>query len=252
VVGVGGSAKHRIWSAWRWVRSPRLCKAVPVELVLGVFALTVAALTLGLAARRILNLVSRLVFSRFIAVRGMVAFSVTRTDMVAEPATILDDRPVDTPKYHVRFEVGGPGAFDNVSVHLLGLPDPHEGGTSLVPPGLRYAMRAGDDPIDWTFTLPDPETASHAWVLVTWVRSHFDGTDSEAIAQRLDRNRLYEWRWYTEPTRFLRTGIRNLARRYPRRSTQKMRDMSLYGRWRRTASSSRFDMLGPADRPPPP
>jgi hypothetical protein len=222
-----------------------------VNLVLSVFGLTVVALTLVLGARRILNVISQLVFSRLIAVGGMIAFSVTRTDMVAKPAPILDDRPVATPEYHVRFEVGGPGVFDNVSVHLLGLPDRNEGGESVVPRGRRHTMIAGDDPIEWTFTLPDLEAASHAWVMVTWVRSHFEGTDSEAIAQRLNRERLYEWRWYTETTRFVRMGIRNLVRRYPRMSTQKMRDMSVYGRWRRTSSSRRVDMLGPADRPPP-
>jgi hypothetical protein len=209
-----------------------------VDLVLGVFALTVAALTLALGARRILGLVSQLVFSRFIAVRGMVAISVTRT----ASATL---------GYHVRFEVGGPGVFDNVSVRLLGVPNPDATGASLVPPEPRPTMRAGDEPIEWTFTLPDLEAASRTWLLVTWVRSHFDGTDSEAIAHWINRDQLYEWRWYTEATRFLRLGLRNLARRYPRRSPQAMRDMSLYGRWRRTTSGTRFDMRGPADSPPP-
>jgi hypothetical protein len=206
-----------------------------VDLVLGVFALTVAALTLALGARRIVNLASQLIFSRLIAVRGMVAFSVACADRA-------------TGEYRVRFGVGGPGVFDNVSVRLLGLPDPNAGGA---PPPPRFTMTAGDDPIEWAFTIPDLESASEAWVLVTWVRSHFDGTDPEAIAQRLVRNQLYEWRWYTESARLLRTGVRNLARRYPRGSTQKMRDMALYGRWRRTASGNAADMVGPADTPPP-
>ena len=210
-----------------------------MDLAWSVFALTVATLTLALGARRILNVVSQHAFSRLIAVRGLIAFSVTRTDIAA------------IPEYRVRFEVGGPAVFDNVSVHLVGLPAPTGGDGLPTLPELRPAMRVGDDPIEWTFALPDVAAASTAWILVTWVRSHFDGTDAEAIAQRLDRNQLYEWRWYTEPTRLVRTGIRNLARRYPHQSTQNLRDMALYGRWRRTTSGSRADLRGPADRPPP-
>lgn len=206
-----------------------------MQLVLSVFALTVATLTLVLAARRLLNLGSQLVFSRFIAVGGMVAFSAARTETV------------EALEHHVRFEVGGSGVFHNVAVHLLGLTE-SPNGEAAVPPPRRGTMSAGDDPIDWTFTVADP---SNAWVMVSWVRPYLEGIDSEAVAQRLNEDQLYEWRWYTEPTRFLRTGVRNLARRYPRRSTQAMRELSLYGRWRRTTSSSRIDMLGPADSPPP-
>jgi hypothetical protein len=209
-----------------------------VQLVLSVFALTVATLTLVLAARRLLNVGSQLVFSRFIAVGGMVAFSAGRTETV------------EAPQYYVRFEVGGSGVFHNVAVHLLGLSDSPDG-EAVVPPARRHTMSAGDDPIDWTFTVPDVKSAPNAWVMVSWVRPYLEGIDSEAVAQRLNEDQLYEWRWYTEPTRFLRTGVRNLARRYPRRSTQALRDLSLYGRWRRTTSSSRIDMLGPADGPPP-
>jgi hypothetical protein len=209
-----------------------------VQLVLSVFALTVATLTVVLAARRLLNLGSQLVFGRLIAVGGMVAFSAGPTEMV------------EAPQYHLRFEVGGSGVFHNVAVHLLGLTESPDG-EAPVPPARRHTMSAGDDPIDWTFTVPDVKSAPNAWVMVSWVRPYLEGIDSEAVAQRLNEDQLYEWRWYTEPTRFLRTGVRNLARRYPRRSTQALRELSLYGRWRRTTSSSRIDMLGPADSPPP-
>lgn len=209
-----------------------------MQLVLSVFALTVATLTLVLAARRLLNLGSQLVFSRLIAVGGMVAFSAGRTQTVG------------TPGYHVRFEVGGSGVFHNVAVQLLGLSESHDL-QAVVPPPPRHTMSAGDDPIDWNFTAPNIESTSNAWVMVSWVRPYLEGIDSEAVAQRLNDDQLYEWRWYTEPTRFLRTGVRNLARRYPRHSTQTMRELPLYGRWRQTTSSSRIDMLGPADSPPP-
>jgi hypothetical protein len=208
-----------------------------VQLVLSVFALTVATLTLLLAARRLLNLGSQLVYSRLFAVGGMAAFSAGRTETV------------EAPQYHVRFEVGGSGVFHNVAVRLHGLTESPDG-EAPVPPARRPTLSAGDDPIDWTFTVPDVKSASNAWVMVSWVRP-LEGIDSEAIAQRLNEDQLYEWRWYSEPTRFLRTGVRNLARRYPRRSTQTMRELSLYGKWRRTTSSSRIDMLGPADSPPP-
>jgi len=207
-----------------------------VQLVLSVFALTVATLTVILAARRLLDFGSQLVYARLVAVGGMVAFSSGRTESV------------EGPEYHVRFEVGGPGVFHNVTVDLLGLPEVAE---TPVSPAPRTTMSARDDPIDWTFTVPDGEAASDAWVMVSWIRSHFEGTDSEAIAQRLNDSQLYEWRWFTEPTRFVRTGIRHVARRYPRRSTRTMRELPLYGRWRRTTSSSPSDLIGPADSPPP-
>ena len=216
-----------------------VCKAWAVQQVaLSVFALTIATLTLILAARRLLHLGSQLVFSRLIAVGGMVAFSVERSQAAA------DD------EYTVRFEIGGPGVFHNVSVQLVGLTGVDLDHTP-VPPVRRHTMSAGDAPIEWTFTVPDPESADGAWILLTWVRPYLEGIDSEAIAQRLGQDQLYEWRWYSETTRYVRTGLQRLARRYPQRSPEKLRALPLYGRWRRTSSSSRIDMLGPADRPPP-
>lgn len=69
-----------------------------------VVALTVATFTMLLAARRILMVGGALVFSRYVAVGGLVAFSVTR----------------DGDEHRVRFEVGGPGVFHNVTVALFG------------------------------------------------------------------------------------------------------------------------------------
>ena len=203
------------------------------QLALSVFALTIATLTLILAGRRLLQLGSQLVFSRLIAVGGMVAFSVERTETG------------DSAQYTLYFEVGGPGVFHNVSVQLLGTAD------APAAPPVRHTMSAGDAPIDWTFSLADIESSSGAWVMVTWVRPYLEGIDSEAIAQQLDRDQLYEWRWYSETTRYVRTALQSLARRYPARSPLMLRELPLYGRWRRTSSSSRIDMLGPADRPPP-
>ncbi|CAN5680113.1 hypothetical protein BH11ACT6_BH11ACT6_28670 [soil metagenome] len=208
------------------------------QLALSVFALTIATLTLILAGRRLLHVGSQLVFSRLIAVGGMVAFSVERS---AAPADA---------EYRVRFEVGGPGVFHNVSVALLG-PTGAGFDPGPLPPARRHTMSAGDAPIEWTFTAPNVESVGEVWVLITWVRPYLEGIDSEAIAQRLGQDQLYEWRWYTETTRYVRTGVQSLARRYPRRSPEKLRTLPLYGRWRRTSSSSRIDMLGPADRPPP-
>ncbi len=102
---------------------------------------------------------SALVFSRYVAVGGLVAFSVTR----------------DGDDHRVRFEVGGPGVFHNVTVQLFGA----DGPASPVP---RHTMAAGDTPIEWTFALPD---AAQAWAMVTWVRPYLQGVESEALAQRL-------------------------------------------------------------------
>jgi hypothetical protein len=84
--------------------------------------------------------------------------------------------------------------------------------------------------------------------MVTWVRPYLQGVESEALAQGLQNGRLYEWRWYSETTRYVRTVIRFVARRW---SVQSMRELPLYGRWRRTSSNTSADLLGPANYPPP-
>lgn len=123
---------------------------------------------------------SALVFSRYVAVGGLVAFSVSRAG----------------DQYRVRFQVGGPGVFHNVTVRVFGADEP-------VAPAPRHTMAAGDAPIEWTFRLADP---GQAWVMVTWVWPYLQGVESEALAQRLAGGRLYEWRWYSETTRHVRTS----------------------------------------------
>lgn len=188
-----------------------------------VVAVTVATFTVLLAARRVLMAGSALVFSRYVAVGGLAAFSVAR----------------DGDAYRVRFEVGGPGVFHNVTVHLFGADGP-------VPPPVRHTMAAGDAPIEWTVALPD---AQDAWVMVTWVRPYLQGVESEALAQRLADGPLYEWRWYSETNRYVRAVIRFLARRWSGRES--LRELPLYGRWRRTSSHSDADLLGPGATAPP-
>ncbi|MDZ7884695.1 MAG: hypothetical protein U5N53_18220 [Mycobacterium sp.] len=193
-----------------------------MDLMWSVIALTVATFTVLLAARRILMVGSALVFSRYVAVGGLVAFTVTR----------------DGDEHRVRFEVGGPGVFHNVTVHLFGA-------DGVAPPAVRHTMAAGDAPIEWVFGLAD---ATQAWVMVTWVRPYLQGVESEALAQRLAGGRLYEWRWYSETSRYVRTVIRFLARRW---SWESLRELPLYGRWRRTSSNSEADLLGPGATAPP-
>jgi hypothetical protein len=206
---------------------------VRVDLVWGVIALTVATLTVLLAVRRFLVVGSGLVFSRYVAVGGLAAFSTDRDGAV----------------FHVRFEVGGPGVFHNVAVQLFGVPESSKG-AELDRPPLRHTMAAGDVPIEWTFRLPG-DAAERAWVMVTWVRPYLQGVESEALAQWLLTGRLYEWRWYSETTRYVRTVIRFAARRWSVPAGESMRELPLYGRWRRTSSNSSADLLGPAASPPP-
>ncbi len=206
-----------------------------VDLIWGVVALTVATLTVVLAVRRLVMVGSQLVFSRYVAVGGLVAFSTDRDD--------------STDVYRVRFEVGGPGVFHNVAVQLFGVPESGEG-SELERPALRHTMAAGDGPIEWTFRLPG-EAAERAWVMVTWVRPYLQGVESEALAQRLLTGRLYEWRWYSETTRYVRTAIRFVARRWWVPAGESTRELPLYGRWRRTSSNTSADLLGPAGSPPP-
>jgi hypothetical protein len=212
---------------------------VRVDLVWGVVALTVATLTVLLAGRRLFMVGSGIVFSRYVAVGGLVAFSVDRDSPDASDS--LDHR--------VRFEVGGPGVFHNVSVQLFGVPE-GAAGALLQPPAVQHTMAAGDSPIEWTFRLSD-EAAAQAWVMVTWVRPYLQGVESEALAQWLGTGRLYEWRWYAETTRFVRTMVRFTARRWSVPARESMRELPLYGRWRRTSSNTSADLLGPANCPPP-
>jgi len=203
-------------------RSVTLCV---VDLMWSVVAVTVATFTVLLAVRRAVMAVSALVFSRYVAVGGLVAL---RTECTQGG----DSR--------IRFEVGGPGVFHNVTMQLLGAPQSD-------PPAVRHTMAAGDAAIEWTF--PTPEVGD-ARVLVTWVRPYLQGVESEALAAVLHTGRLYEWRWYSETNRYLRTIIRFCARRgwLPGAA---LREVPLYGRWRRTSSNTSADLLGPADTSPP-
>jgi hypothetical protein len=226
-----------------------------VQLLISAFAISVAALTLVLAARRILTVVGHLVVSRWFWIGGVIGFTAVASEAtgnVASAATgnVNATEPTggvaEPNEYRVRFEVGGPGAFHNVSIHVLGLTESDDGRKPVLP-ARRTTMNAGDDPIDWTFTIPPGESASNAWLVVTWVRPYLESVESEAIARWLDRDELYEWLWYGDANRLARIGIRTWARRHPRRSTQKMRDLAVFGRWRISALSGAIDMQGPVE-----
>ncbi|WP_157850365.1 hypothetical protein [Mycolicibacterium llatzerense] len=201
-----------------------------MDLMWRVVALTVATFTVLLAVRRVVMVVSGLVFARYVAVGGLAAFSVERNGADG---------------YTVRFEVGGPAVFHNVAVQLFGVSE----GTQPAPPALRHTMIAGDDPIEWTFRLPD-DAAVQTWVMVTWVRPYLQGVESEALAHWLQAGRLYEWRWYSETNRYVRTVIRFVARRWSV-GGESLRELPLSGRWRRTSSNDSADLLGPAATSPP-
>lgn len=208
-----------------------------MQLLLSAFWIFVAALTFVLATWRLFSFGSRFVISRWFWVGGVIGFSVEPTGSVAAG------------EYRVRFEIAGAGVFHNVSIHVLGLAQ-EDHGERLAPSERRTTMNAGDDPIEWTFTLPDVESASNAWVVATWVRPFFEGVESEAVARWVERDDVYEWRWYGNANRLVRIAVRSWARRNPRRS-QKLRDLPLFGRWRLTAISSGVELMGPADKPLP-
>ncbi|MUL78200.1 hypothetical protein [Mycolicibacterium sp. CBMA 226] len=200
-----------------------------MDLMWRVVALTVATFTVLLAVRRVVMVVSGLVFARYVAVGGLAVFSVDR-----EAAD----------GYTVRFDVGGPAVFHNVTVQLFAGEGAQPG-----PPPLRHTMIAGDGPLEWTFRLSE-EAARQAWVVVTWVRPYLQGVESESLAQWLRGGRLYEWRWYSDTNRYVRTVIRFVARRWSV-GGESLRELPLHGRWRRTSSNSSADLLGPAATPPP-
>ncbi len=205
-----------------------------------VVALTVATFTVLIAVRRILMVLGDVVFARYVAIGGLVAFSIDRADSAD---------PDGGREYRVRFEVGGPGVFHNALVQLIDVPESADG-VAQQRPAQRHTMAAGDAPIEWTFRLSDAD-AETAWVMVSWVRPYLQGVESEALAQRLRGGRLYEWRWYAETNRYLRTVARFVSARWAVPGAEAMRGLRLYGRWRRTTSSSSADLLGPADIAPP-
>ncbi|BBY78462.1 hypothetical protein MPRF_53610 [Mycolicibacterium parafortuitum] len=198
-----------------------------VDLIWSVVAVTIATFTVLLAVRHLVALGSEWVFHRYVAVGGLVAFS---ADALADGG------------HRIRFEVGGPGIFHNVTLQLLGSPE-----SVVAQPEVRHTMTAGDPALEWTL----PATAERAWVMVTWVRPYLQGVESEALARVLSADRLYEWRWYSETYRYLRTVARFAARRGWVPGATSLRELRLYGRWRRTSSNSAADLLGPAATPPP-
>ena len=208
-----------------------------MQLLLSAFWISFAALTLVLASWRLFTAGSRFVISRYFWVGGVIGFSIEPTESN------------DAAEYGVRFEIAGPGVFHNVSIHVLG-PARGDHGQRIVPPERRATMNAGDEPIRWTFTLPDAASASGAWVVATWVRPFFEGVESEAVARWVDRDDVYEWVWYGNANRLVRIVIRSWARRNPRRS-EKLRELPLFGRWRLTAINSGVELMGPVDKPLP-
>lgn len=209
-----------------------LCHSLWVDLIWSVVAVTIATFTVLLATRHFLALGSDWVFRRYVALGGLVAFTVAAHG---------------NSTYRVRFEVGGPAVLHNVTVQRFGVSEAGLGADSQRP-GVRHTMTAGDSPIEWAFRLADDE-AERAWVMVTWVRPYLQGVESEALAQWLHTGRLYEWRWYSETNRYARTVIQFLARRWSPLAS--LREVPLYGRWRRTSSTTAADLLGPAATPPP-
>jgi hypothetical protein len=213
-----------------------LWEAVRVDLMWAVVAVTIATFTVLLAVRRFVMFVSELVFSRYVAVGGLVAFSLD----VDDSADGQGSR-----NYTMRFEVGGPAVFHNVAVQLFGVLD----GADIEPPASRHTMAAGDRPVEWRFALSG-DAAARGWVMVTWVRPYLQSVESEALARPLQTDLLYEWRWYSETTRYIRTVARYVARRWPIPGRESLRELPLYGRWRRTSSNTSADLLGPAATPP--
>ena len=148
----------------------------------GVVAVTVATFTVLLAVRRFLMVGSQFVFSRYVAVGGLVALSADREKTCD---------PDDSSLHRVRFEVGGPGVFHNVTVQLLGVPESFEL-AEVERPAIRHTMAAGDRPIEWTFRLPtmrNRRTASSTVnvATVTATTPHIRSTRTECQSLTISR-----------------------------------------------------------------
>ena len=96
--------------------------------------------------------------------------------------------------------------FD-VKVHMVGPAVRHQVGLDLEKggrafkvgtekPAVRTSMGCNDDPIVWTFHVPEHEM-SEVWLIVTWVEARADNLRSEAGAWRLGPPPdIYLWKWY--------------------------------------------------------
>lgn len=152
------------------------------------------------------------------------------------------------PEYRVRFAVGGPGILHHVEVFLV---DETSGGDHELPerPETRPTMSAADAPIEWDITIP-AEVAADAWVVATWREPHLEGVKSQAVARWLTGNDIYWLHMYRPWSRWVRTRIRNWARKHFRLSWKSLRDMPIYGKWKRPTPTNPLDIQGTIGAPP--
>lgn len=217
-----------------------------------IVATAIAALALAVSGWGVAVMYRQLSVARSSSGGQALTLLAGRAGRIAHPVQFIGPGQIaEVPEYLVKVAVGGPGVFHNIGVHVLGVEADGDGNVPQ-PPAARVTMAAGDDPIEWSFGVPSWEHARHGWVVVTWLRAHLEGVASEAIAQFLDhRDKTYRWEWFHPRSQFLRIKVRNWARRHKRLSWHRLRDIALYGRWKRVNRSNPVAMDGPVGCPPP-
>lgn len=153
-------------------------------------------------------------------------------------------------EYRVRLAVAGPSVLHQASVFLV-----DQGGDSDYQhperPDTRITMTAADEPIDWTFSVPK-EVADNMWAVVTWREPYLEGIHSLAIARWLNGNDTYWLNLYRPWSRWMRIRVRNWARKHPRWSWERLREKSVYGKWKRRTPANALDIQGTIGPPPRP
>jgi hypothetical protein len=215
-----------------------------MEFVISALAFAVSAWTLVITSRQLMHDRSALGGRALMFLAGRSG----RPEL--PPRFVGPGQIAQVAEYVVKVSVGGPGVFHHVAVYALGI-DKDDNGDLPEPPKPRITMTAADDPIDWKFTVQSWEHAANGWAVVTWIRPYLEGVASEAVAHCLNHDRIYRWRWFHPRSQQLRLAVRNWARRHRRLSWKGLREVKLYGEWRKRERSNPIGIEGPLGCPPP-
>lgn len=219
--------------------------------VMAVIAVAIAALALAIAAWSLVVMIRQLNVARSSSGGRALRFLAGRTGKPVQPVHFIGPGKIaEVPEYSVKVSVGGPGVFHHVALHVLGV-DEDEEGRLPQPPATRITMTAADDPIEWTFSVPSWEHAANGWAVLTWVRPYLEGVASDAVAQCLNHDHSYRWRWYGPRLQRFRIAMRNWARKHERLSCKRLRNMQIYGRWQSVVRTNPLAVEGPVGLPPP-
>lgn len=219
--------------------------------IVTVIAVAIAAFALAIAAWSLAVMARQLSVARSSSGGRALLFLAGRSGKIEQPVRFTaPGRIAELPEYVVKASVGGPGVFHHVAIHVLGIEEDANGDVPE-PPAPRITMTSADDPIEWRFSVASWEHAANGWAVLTWVRPYLEGVASDAVAQCLNHDHLYKWRWYHPRSQRARITVRNWARKHARVSWNRLRTMPVYGEWQPRRRTNPIGVEGPVGLPPP-